>query len=121
MNAKALAAACLFTALTTSTAGAQDLVLESHTVRDPLAVNQDAVTFLKPQGWKVTGGIKWYPDSAHQACGEFSVANPQGLEQVEFLPWCFGSWFTNPVVPMKVGSNYMGTLVHPVIEDPQEV
>jgi hypothetical protein len=121
MNTKLFVAASFLTLLTTSAVHAQDLVLESHTVRDPMAVNQDAVTFLKPKGWKVSGGVKWYVEGAHQACLEIKVANPNGLEQVESLPWCYATWLTNPIVPMKIGSNYLGSVVHPVIEDPAEV
>ncbi len=39
--------------LLASAAAAQSLTLERHVVRDPMAVNKDAVTFLKPKGWKV--------------------------------------------------------------------
>jgi hypothetical protein len=113
------AAACLFTVLTASAAGAQELVLESHTVRDRMAVHQDAVTFLKPKGWTVSGGIQWYLDSAHQACLEIKVANPDGLEQVETLPWCYLTWQSHGMI--KPGTNYLGTIVHPPVEDPAKV
>jgi hypothetical protein len=107
--------------LLASIAAAEPLTLESHTVRDSMAVNKDAVTFLKPKGWKVSGGIQWYLEASHQACLEVKVANPDGLEQIEALPWCYGSWFTRPIFPMAKGSNYMGNIVMQPIEHPRDV
>ena len=121
MLAQKLAAACVLTALASSVAQAQNVALESFTVQDPMAVNKDAATFFKPKDWKVTGGIKWYPNSAHQACLEITVTNPKGLEQLETLPWCYCTFLDRPIVPMKAGTNYMGALFEPVVDDPQEV
>lgn len=105
-----------------SSAFAQNaVVLEKHVVNDPVAVNREAFTFLKPQGWTVTGGITWYMNSSHQNCVELKVANPQGLEQIECLPYTNFSWFTNPVIPMQVGQNYMGEIIHRPMDDPKEI
>jgi hypothetical protein len=108
-----------FTCLT-ATAQAQNIELQPHTVRDPVAVNQDAVTFLKPKGWAVSGGVKWYLELSHQACVEVKIANPKGLEQIETLPWCTFTYITNPVFPLKTGSNYLGNIVHYPVDDPRE-
>jgi hypothetical protein len=114
-------AACLIVTFAGAAAQGQTLVLEKHTVHDTAAVNHDALTFLKPRGWTVQGGIKWYPNMTHQACLEVRVGNPMGLEQIETLPWSYGTWITNPVMPMQTGSNYMGNIVLRPIEDPGEV
>ncbi len=100
---------------------ADALVMEKVTIRDPMVNNRDAVTFLKPRGWTVEGGVKWYPNHWHLACLEMKVKNPASLEQIETLPWCNLCWFTRPVIAMPVGHNYMGSIVHPVIDDPREV
>jgi hypothetical protein len=123
MVAQKFAAACLLAALASSVGQAQNqnVVLESYTVQDPMTVNKDAVTFFKLKAWKVTGGMKWYPDSAHQACLEITIADPKGLQQLETLPWCYCCFLDRPVVPMKAGTNYMGSLFEPVVDDPQEV
>jgi hypothetical protein len=109
------------TVLTAVPALAQSLSMEPVAVKDPMVWNIDAVKFLKPKGWKVDGGIKWYPDSLHQVCLETRIANPDGLEQIETLPWAYGCWFTRPVVPMAEGTNYQGQVVLRPIEDPREV
>jgi len=120
MNAKFLSAACLVGAIA-NFAAAQPLVFEKHTIRDPLAVNQDAVSFLKPRGWKVEGGIKWYHNFIHLACAEVKVMNPNGLEQLETLPYVNCCWFVNAILPLPRGANYMGSIVHEPIDDPREV
>jgi hypothetical protein len=114
-------AACFIMTFAGAAAQGQTLVLEKQTIHDAAAVNRDALTFLKPQGWKVQGGVKWYPNTTHQACLEVQVSNPKGIEQIETLPWSYGTWITNTVFPMQVGSNYMGNVVMQPIEDPREV
>lgn len=117
-----LTTACLLAVgpLAGSVAAQQPLVMERATVRDPMAINKDAVTFLKPKGWKVEGSVRWYPNLWNQACVEVKVSNPDNLEQLETFPWACCSWFTNPVIPMKRGTNYMGTFLEPPCEDPRE-
>jgi len=111
MNAATRITACLLPLVVASAVSAQALVLEPHTIRDPGINNLVACGFLKPKGWNVTGGVKWYPDSLHQACIEVKISNPNGFEQIETFPWCHCNWFSNPVIPMQRGSNYMGALV----------
>lgn len=112
-------AACLLTAA--AAAQAQPLVLEKHTVRDPMVNNIEAVKFLKPKGWKVEGGVKWYPNLSHQTCFEVKVSNPDGAEQFETFPFALGAWITNPIMPMQRGSNYMGNVILEPIDEPAEV
>jgi hypothetical protein len=108
----------LITLAATSAASAQNLALELYTVRDPVAVNQEAVTFLKPTGWRVEGGMKWYVDYEHQASLETRVFNPKGLDQIEYLPGLHCTWMTNSLQPPW--SNYLGRVVLPPIDDPKE-
>src|SRR5579864_9515421 len=98
----------------------QPMEFEKHTVSDPVAVNKDAMAFLKPKGWKVDGGIKWYMNLWNQACLEVRVNNPNGLEQIETFPWAYCTWIQNPIVPMPRGSNYLGAIVEPPTDDPKE-
>ncbi len=97
------------------------LLMEPVVLRDPEVGNREALHFLKPQGWRVDGGVQWYPDLAHLACLEMRVSNPHGLEQLETLRWVRCCWFDNPVMPMKTGSNYMGEMVQPVLTEPADV
>lgn len=87
------------------------LVLNQVTVRDPMVNNIVAGTFLKPEGWEFKGGVKWYPNSYHQANFEASISNPQTMEQLEFLPITYCVHFRNPVMPIQRLSNYQGQLV----------
>ena len=103
-----------------TTVHAQQLELEPYTVRDAMAVHKDALTFLKPKGWTVKGGVQWYLNLSHQACVELKIANPNGLEQIETFPWCRFAHFTNPVIPMQPGHNYMGDIILAPIDDPRE-
>src|SRR5204863_6412836 len=118
----AAAVFCCVLSLTTSVAFAQQpIMMTKATVRDSMAVHKEAVSFLVPHGWRMTGGINWYLNMAHQACVEVKIANPNGLEQVETLPYAQCTWLTNPVFPMQVGSTYMGQVVRYPIADPAEV
>ncbi|HEX3147937.1 MAG TPA: hypothetical protein VHR66_07620 [Gemmataceae bacterium] len=111
----------VLSAILAPVAFAGPIVLEPVAIKDPQINNLEAVTFLKPKGWKVTGGVQWYPDLTNLACLEIKVSNPDSLEQIETFPWCYGCWFSNPVVPMTKGTNYMGSIVRPVIEHPHDV
>lgn len=97
------------------------LLMEPVVLSDPQMGNREALRFLKPQGWHVEGGIRWYPDLAHLTCLEIRVSNPHGLEQLQTLRWARYCWFDNPVMPMQTGSNYMGEIVHPVMTEPADV
>lgn len=107
-------------AVTAAASAQQPLVMEKYTVRDPMAVHKDAVSFLMPKGWKVEGGVKWYLNMAHLACVEVRAFNPDGLEQMESFQWANFAWITNPVIPMETGTNYMGSIIMRPIEDPKE-
>jgi len=107
--------------LTLPVAAKPALRMEKVVLRDPMVGNREAVTFLKPQGWLVEGGIRWYNDLVNLTCLEVRVRDPQGLEQIETLRWARYCWFQNPVMPMQTGSNYMGSIVYPVLDEPAEV
>jgi len=111
MNAVSRIATLALPLIAVATATAQNLVLEPHVIRDPGINNLVAGVFLKPKGWNVTGGVKWYPNHLHQACVEVKVTSPNGIDQIETLPWCFMNWYSNPVIPMERGYNYMGSII----------
>ncbi len=97
------------------------LALQKVVINDPVAVNNDAFTLLMPQGWKTTGGVKWYMNLWHQASLEIQVANPNGMERLTTFPYCYFHWFANPIVPMPVGTLYNGGIIHPLMTDPRAV
>ena len=52
-------------AVAASSASAHDsLKFTRLSVKDPGINNIEAVSFLIPAGWKVEGGIKWFPSTA---------------------------------------------------------
>lgn len=87
------------------------LVLQQVTVRDPMVNNIVAGSILKPEGWKFSGGVKWHPNSYHQADFEAVINNPNTHEQLEFLPITYCAHFRNPVMPIPRLSNYQGQIV----------
>jgi len=117
-------AASLFAIATAGSVMAQQpLVMERQLIRDRsgMAFNQDAGTFLKPSGWNVSGGVKWYPKYAYLVSFEIKVANPNGLEQVEMLPAYYFIWSTDKIVPRVPGEYAAGATLMPPVEDPKEV
>lgn len=72
--------------------------------------NMVAGSFLKPTGWKVEGGLKWYPDFIHQVCMEVKVSDPASAEQFEALPWSYAFWLTG--ARLQPFTLYQGKLVH---------
>lgn len=107
-------------AINTSRAAEQPLTLEKVSVHDPMANNILAATLFKPTGWKLAGGMKWYPDYYHQVCFEARIFDPNSLEQFEAFPWVSCTWFSKPIIAMKEGQNYMGSIVMKP-RTPQEV
>ncbi len=118
MSRIVVAAALTFTGVPI---GAQTLELEPKTIVDGAAVHRNAMQILVPKGWQLAGGVKWYPDHAHQACLETTISNPAGSERIESFPFTWFAWYTNPVVPLSEGQNYMGSVIMRPIEDPREV
>jgi hypothetical protein len=86
-------------------------------VRDPGANNMEAVSFLIPAGWKAEGGVQWFPDHTIQANLLMKVSDPKTGATVEFLPIQNFTWFTQMVVPMQPGTNYLGNILWPPILD----
>lgn len=108
---RSVLAATILTAATVSAAEPAHLVMEPMTIRDPMVNNMVAGSFLKPQGWTVRGGIKWYPNLFHQANWEVVVANPNTWEQIEVHPIATCCQLKNPVIAMPRLHNYMGSYV----------
>jgi len=111
MNRFFLTAALIATSAVVSAAAEKPLQLEKVSVNDPMVSDMQAGTIFKPAGWKFSGGMKWYSESYHQVCFEAKIYDPNSTEQYEALPWSTAAWFSNPIFPMKEGTNYMGSIV----------
>jgi hypothetical protein len=89
-------------------------------VKDPMAGNIEAVSFLVPVGWKAEGGVKWYPDHNIQANLLMKIIDPQTGAAIEFLPSQWFSWPAATVMAIPQGANYLGNVVWPPIHDVPE-
>ncbi|MBP1601021.1 MAG: hypothetical protein H6Q06_1172 [Acidobacteria bacterium] len=105
---------------TTKTASGVAMKFTRLSVKDPLAGNIEAVSFLIPAGWKAEGGVQWYPNHAIQANLLMKIVDPQTDAAIEFLPAQWFSWPAAMVVPMPQGSNYLGQIIWPPIYDVPE-
>jgi hypothetical protein len=120
MNRFLLTAALAATAISTAPAADPALTLEKISVHDPMVSNMLAGTLFKPTGWKLAGGMKWYPDYYHQVCFEARIFDPNSMEQYEAFHWVSCTWLSKPIFAMKEGQNYMGSIVMKP-RTPQEV
>jgi hypothetical protein len=111
MNRILLTAAVLATSAILAPAAEKPLVLEKVAVYDPMVNNMLAGTIMKPSGWKIVGGMKWYTEYYHQVCFEAKIYDPNSFEQYEALQWVSATWLSNPIFPMNEGQNYMGSIV----------
>jgi len=66
-------------------------------VKDPGINNIEAVSFLIPAGWKVEGGIKWFPEYSILANLLMRISDPQTGGAIEFLPVQNFTWLTQMV------------------------
>ena len=91
-------------------------------INDPGINNIEAISFLVPQGWRTSGGIKWFPDYSILAVALVKVSDPATGAEIEYLPTQNFTWLTNAVVPMRPGTNYLGNIVcQPITGFPQLV
>jgi hypothetical protein len=86
-------------------------------VKDPGINNIEAVSFLVPAGWKVEGGVKWFPDHSILANLLMRISDPQTGAAIEFLPVQNFTWLTQTVVQMQPGTNYLGNILWQPITD----
>ncbi len=98
--------------------------LSPHTLRftklsihDPGINNIEAISFLIPEGWKSDGGVTWFPNHSILANLLLTITDPATGGQIQTLPIQNFTWIDNPVMPMQVGSNYLGNIVHQPIRD----
>jgi hypothetical protein len=103
-----------------SGSGRDALKFTRLSVKDPGINNIEAVSFLIPAGWKVDGGIKWFPNYSVLANLLLRVTDPQTGAVIEFLPVQNFTWLTRMVVQMQPGTNYLGNiLMQPVGDVPR--
>jgi len=87
-------------------------------VKDPGANNIEAVSFLVPAGWNAEGGIRWFPNHLVLANLLMKITDPGTGAAIEFLPSQYFQWL--PGMSMPQGTNYMGSVIWPPIQDPPE-
>jgi len=91
-------------------------------VQDPGMNNIEAAGFLIPAGWKVEGGVQWFPNHSILANLLMRVTEPQTHAAIEFLPVQNFTWLTQMIVPMPPGTNYLGNILwQPIRDVPQFV
>jgi hypothetical protein len=87
-------------------------------VKDPGAGNMEAYSLLVPAGWKAEGGVQWFPDHSIQAVLLMRITDPQTGAAIEFLPCQNFGW--GPTISIPPGSNYLGNIRWPPIQDVPE-
>ncbi len=90
--------------------------LTRYAVRDPGVDNIEAVSFLIPAGWRVEGGVRWFPELRVLANLLMRISDPQTGAAIEFLPVQFYFYRKMPLQQPN-GSNYMGRVLWPPIQD----
>ena len=88
--------------------------LKKYTYIDQQGTGIEGFSFLMPDGWEFTGGMKWILDNpAMPAVTAFRVFNPAGKEEFEAFPnHCF--FWTNNMGLLALnppGSRYFGNVV----------
>jgi len=58
-HSTSIATSLLALATAGSVMAQQPLLMERQLISDRMASTQDAATFLKSKGWKVSGGVNW--------------------------------------------------------------
>lgn len=97
--------------------GAQTLRFTKLSIHDPGINNIEAVSLLIPEGWKSDGGVTWLPNYSILANLNLTISDPASGGQIQTLPVQNFTWIDNPVMPLQVGSNYLGNIVHQPIRD----
>ncbi|GIU78853.1 MAG: hypothetical protein KatS3mg005_2091 [Bryobacteraceae bacterium] len=87
-----------------------------HAVRDPGADNIEAYSFLIPAGWRTEGGIQWFPQYRILANLLMRIIDPQTGAAIEFLPVQY-FFYWQVLRPRPNGSNYLGRVLWPPIQD----
>jgi hypothetical protein len=89
--------------------------LRPFVVRDPQLNNMEALSLLVPADWRVQGGVLWRHDRAILATAVLKVSNPNGADELNFLPIeQFAQ--SNPGWGFGIGSNYLGSELQPAMD-----
>jgi len=69
----------------------------------------EAFTMLIPVGWQVRGGIIWPMRAAAPAAVDFTLYNPDGVEQIQFFPHPHFGYTSDPMTQMSIpmGGQYL--------------
>lgn len=95
--------------------------LATVAVHDPMIHNMKAFSLLVPKGWRHQAEVQWRHQYNNLVSASIVVANPADAEQLQVYPVIPFIWVANPVMPMQVGSNYLGGEVRPPIQDPAQL
>lgn len=87
------------------------------TIFDPM-VDANAFSILVPRGWDYAGEVQWRHQMANLASASMTISNPKGGELLQIYPIIPFSFIQNPVVPIPIGTIYLGTEFRPPIQDP---
>ncbi|HEX7998542.1 MAG TPA: hypothetical protein VF528_09140 [Pyrinomonadaceae bacterium] len=96
------------------------VVFKRVAIRDPDVNNIEGATLLLPEGWNLEGGFVWMPLFSVQANLLVRASDPQTGAAVETLPLQFYVWPMQMVVPMQIGTNYLGSVLMPPPRTPVE-
>lgn len=96
------------------------VVFNRVAIRDPDVNNIDGATLLLPEGWNLEGGFVWMPLFSVQANLLVRASDPQTGAAIETLPLQFYVWPMQMVVPMQIGTNYLGSVLMPPPRTPVE-
>jgi hypothetical protein len=96
------------------------VVFKRVAIRDPDVNNIEGATMLLPEGWNLEGGFVWMPLFSVQANLLVRASDPQTGAAVETLPLQFYVWPMQMVVPMQIGTNYLGSVLMPPPRNPVE-
>lgn len=89
--------------------------LRPFVLRDPQVGNIEALRFLVPTDWRVDGQVVWRHDRSILATAVVRVFNPNGSEELNFLPIePFAQ--SNPGFGFGIGSNYLGNELQPAMD-----
>ena len=77
-------------------------------IKDPMVNNIDAVSMMIPAGWKLEGGIRWFPDWLVLASLVVRISDPNAPVAIETYPRQNYTYSPDWVQQIREGQNYMG-------------
>lgn len=94
----------------------QGMRLVPLTVHDPMINNMAAFTILVPKGWTHQAEVQWRHNTSTLVSASVILGNPANGDQLQIFPTIPYAWIPNAVIPMAVGTNYMGNEIRPPMD-----